>query len=67
MDDLREEFRSRTEALELVAGVAVLKEAAVLVCGPGGGGGYVVEALSRAGVGRIGLLDGDVVAPSNLN
>ena len=67
LDDLREEFRSRTEALVGAEGIAALKEAAVLVCGLGGVGGYVVEALARAGVGRIGLLDGDVVAPSNLN
>lgn len=41
--------------------------ARVLVVGAGGVGGYAIEALVRAGVGRIGICDGDVVAPSNLN
>ena len=48
-------------------GVRALASASVLVVGLGGVGGYAVEALARAGVGRIGLLDGDVIAPSNLN
>lgn len=44
-----------------------LKNARVLVCGLGGVGGYVLEALTRAGVGTIGLLDNDVFSQSNLN
>ena len=44
-----------------------LKSARVLVCGLGGVGGYVLEALVRAGVGNIDVLDADVFAPSNLN
>ena len=44
-----------------------LMKARVLVVGAGGVGGYAIEALVRAGVGRIGICDGDVVAPSNLN
>ena len=44
-----------------------LKSAKVLVCGLGGVGGYVLEALVRAGVGMLGLLDADVFAASNLN
>lgn len=44
-----------------------LKSARVLVCGLGGVGGYVLEALVRAGVGSIGVLDADVFAASNLN
>ena len=44
-----------------------LESAAVLVCGLGGVGSWCAEALARAGVGRLGLLDRDVVAPSNLN
>ena len=37
------------------------------VFGIGGVGGYVVEALARAGVGELHLIDNDVVAPSNIN
>jgi tRNA A37 threonylcarbamoyladenosine dehydratase len=33
----------------------------------GGVGGHVSEALGRAGIGRLTLLDHDVVSPSNLN
>ena len=48
-------------------GLQKLNSAKVVVFGVGGVGGYVVEALVRAGVGRIGLVDGDRVSISNLN
>ena len=35
--------------------------------GIGGVGGYAVEALARAGVGALDLVDNDVVCPTNLN
>jgi len=57
---------SRTRML-IGDGVQKLAAAKVLVCGLGGVGGYVVEALTRAGVGRIDVLDNDVFLPSNLN
>ena len=44
-----------------------LIDARVLVVGCGGVGGFVVEALARAGVGELVLVDHDVVSPSNLN
>ena len=39
----------------------------VAVFGLGGVGGYVTEALTRAGVGRLTLIDGDIVDETNLN
>ena len=39
----------------------------VIVFGLGGVGSYTVEALARAGVGALTLVDGDVVALSNIN
>ena len=39
----------------------------VLVFGVGGVGGYVCEALCRAGVGRIDIVDKDVVDVTNIN
>lgn len=49
------------EAMEKLAG------AKVLVFGVGGVGGYVCEALARAGVGHIAICDNDVVSESNIN
>ena len=39
----------------------------IIVIGLGGVGGFVVEALARAGVSNFLLIDGDVVSVSNLN
>ena len=58
-------FYDRTEALIGSEGVEKLRRARVLVCGLGGVGGYIVEALARAGVGTIGLLDCDAVEESS--
>lgn len=47
--------------------VARLKAAKVAVFGVGGVGGFTAEALCRAGVGSITLVDSDRVAVSNIN
>lgn len=60
-------FYSRTEALIGADALCRLKKASVAVFGLGGVGGYVAEALVRAGVGRLTLIDGDVFRESNLN
>lgn len=39
----------------------------VLVIGVGGVGGYVVEALVRSGIGKIIIVDGDMVDETNIN
>lgn len=44
-----------------------LARAHVLVAGLGGVGSYCAEALARAGVGRMTIIDHDVVAASNIN
>ena len=44
-----------------------LKSAKVAVFGVGGVGGYAVEAIARAGVSDITLVDSDRVAVSNIN
>ena len=46
---------------------AKLAHAHVLVAGLGGVGSYCAEALARAGVGRLTIIDHDVVAASNIN
>lgn len=58
---------ARTEILIGSEGLARLRTAHVLVAGLGGVGSYAAEALGRAGVGRLTLLDHDAVTPSNLN
>lgn len=44
-----------------------LRQAKVLIFGVGGVGGYVCEALVRAGVGTIDIVDKDVVDITNIN
>ncbi len=48
-------------------GIAKLNQSHVLVAGVGGVGGFIIEALARAGVGTLTIVDHDVVSPSNLN
>ena len=61
-----EEFE-RTELLLGEAAVARLNRASVTVFGIGGVGSYAAEALARAGIGRLLLVDPDCVARSNIN
>lgn len=49
------------------AAVARLRSAHVAVFGIGGVGSYTAEALARAGVGSLTLVDNDTVGPSNIN
>ena len=58
---------SRTALLLGEEGVNKLKGAYVAVFGIGGVGGFACEALARAGVGRMLLVDDDTVSVSNLN
>lgn len=62
-----ETFSSRTEMLIGREAVEKLAASHVAVFGIGGVGGYAAEALARAGVGELSLIDHDVVKPSNLN
>ena len=58
---------SRTELLLGREGVERLHASHVAVFGIGGVGSYVVEALSRSGIGTLDLIDNDRVSLSNLN
>jgi tRNA A37 threonylcarbamoyladenosine dehydratase len=60
-------LHERTEILIGAAGVACLQQSHILLAGLGGVGSFAAEALARAGVGRLTLIDHDVVSPSNLN
>ena len=44
-----------------------LQNASIVLFGVGGVGGFTAEALVRSGVGKITLVDGDVVSITNIN
>ena len=58
---------SRTELLIGKDGVEKLKNAKVAVFGIGGVGSYSVEALARAGIGHLVLVDFDKYDITNIN
>ncbi len=58
---------SRTELLIGKEGIEKLHNAKVAVFGIGGVGSFVVEALSRAGIGNFILVDKDQVSLTNIN
>lgn len=57
----------RSEALIGAEGIEQFRKLRIAVFGIGGVGGYTVEALARAGVGSLYLIDGDTLNASNLN
>ena len=61
------EMSDRTGLLVGEEGLRRLSEASVILAGVGAVGGYALEGLVRAGVGRIRVVDGDVFSGSNLN
>lgn len=58
---------SRTERLLGKSAMERLKNSHVMVFGIGGVGSHCIEALARGGVGRLTLIDSDVVSLSNIN
>lgn len=64
---MENEMYSRTIRLIGQAGFDRLRRAHVCLFGVGGVGGACAEALVRAGIGKLTLVDPDTVAVSNLN
>ena len=62
-----EELFSRFAMLTGEEGIERLSASHVAVFGLGGVGGSAAEALARAGVGTLTLVDADTVALSNRN
>jgi len=58
---------SRTEKVIGKEALELLAEKRVAVFGVGGVGSYTVEALARTGIGRLVLIDKDVIDESNIN
>ena len=57
----------RTAMLLGAESLEKLQKARVAVFGLGGVGGYTVEALARAGIGALDLVDNDTISLSNVN
>lgn len=57
----------RTGLLLGAVAMEKLRNASVTVAGLGGVGSYAVEALARAGIGHLRLIDADVISESNIN
>lgn len=58
---------SRTELLVGREGIEKLKKSKVAIIGVGGVGSFAAEALARAGIGELLLVDDDVVCITNIN
>jgi len=58
---------SRNELAIGTEGLDVMKRSTVVVLGVGGVGSFSAEALARSGIGRIILIDKDVVDITNIN
>ena len=67
MEITREARLNRTALLLSEEQMEKLKNAHVMLLGLGGVGSYAAEALARAGVGEMTIVDNDDVAVSNLN
>ncbi len=58
---------SRTECLIGPEGIRILAQSRVAVFGVGGVGSFTVEALARAGIGRLMMVDYDLICLTNIN
>lgn len=63
----KRERLNRTEMLIGAEALEILEKSHVAIFGLGGVGGSVVEALARAGIGALTLVDMDTVDESNIN
>ena len=64
---MEENWLSRTELLLTPEKTALLKASNVIIVGLGGVGAYAAEMIARAGVGRMTIIDADIINISNLN
>lgn len=67
MNGLSDAFYERTQLVFGEQGLVRLQESHVLIAGMGGVGAFATEGLVRAGIGRVTLIDHDVVSVSNIN
>lgn len=58
---------TRTEIMIGRESLDTLRKSRVVICGIGGVGSYAAEALGRAGIGSITLVDFDTICVTNIN
>ena len=61
------QWMQRTRLLVGDDGITKLQQTHILIVGLGGVGSYAAEAICRAGIGEMTIVDGDVVDPTNRN
>ncbi|MBA9074054.1 tRNA A37 threonylcarbamoyladenosine dehydratase [Flavobacterium gossypii] len=61
------QWTERAELLFKKEGLEKLKNSNVLIVGVGGVGSFAAEFIARAGVGKMTIVDGDVVDITNIN
>ena len=64
---MEDSIYQRTQIVIGTQNVEKLKKSHVLICGVGGVGSYALEAIARSGVGKITIVDKDVVDITNIN
>lgn len=64
---MKNNIYTRTELLIGKENLDILKKSKVIIFGIGGVGSFTVEALARAGVGNIAMVDYDIIDITNLN
>lgn len=64
---MQKNWLERTELLLGEQDLATLKEKNILVVGLGGVGSFAAEFIARVGVGKMTIVDGDVVDITNVN
>jgi tRNA A37 threonylcarbamoyladenosine dehydratase len=66
-NDSHDEAFSRLRLLVGDEGLALLRQARVLLVGLGGVGSWAAEALVRGGIGHLSMVDYDLIQASNIN
>ena len=64
---MNEDWLSRSVLLLGQEKIEMLKSKHVLVVGLGGVGAFAADMIARAGIGKMTIVDGDMVNPSNIN
>jgi tRNA A37 threonylcarbamoyladenosine dehydratase len=60
-------IKTRTESLIGSLAMERISQAKIIVFGIGGVGSFTAEALARAGVGTLGIVDNDAINVTNIN